>query len=131
MAKKKRKERTASIKPEELLKPIDFRKFGSDDDPCFGKLYDLSAKECKMCGDQELCGVVFAHNLHNVRKNIESESKFKDLDLPRDFDNPTIIKWIKQKRKEKMERSEIITLGMDLYGLTKPEMRIAYRKSKK
>lgn len=130
MAKKKRKEREASVKPKALLTPLDFTKFGTDDDPCFGKLYDLSAPECKICGDQELCGVVFSQNMHIVRKDIEDKSKFKDLDLPRDYDNPAIIKWIKQKVKEGMGRKEIITLGMDLYGVTKPEMRTAYKKSK-
>lgn len=130
MAKKKRKEREASVKPKALLTPLDFTKFGTDDDPCFGKLYDLSAPECKICGDQELCGVVFSQNMHIVRKDIEDKSKFKDLDLPRDYDNPAIIKWIKQKVKEGMDRKEIITLGMDLYGVTKPEMRTAYKKSK-
>lgn len=130
MAKKKRKEREASVKPKTLLTPLDFTKFGTDDDPCFGKLYDLSAPECKICGDQELCGVVFSQNMHIVRKDIEDKSKFKDLDLPRDYDNPAIIKWIKQKVKEGMGRKEIITLGMDLYGVTKPEMRTAYKKSK-
>ena len=130
MAKKKRKEREASVKPSQLLKPLDFTKFGSEDDPCFGKLYDLSAAECKICGDQELCGVVFSQNMHSVRAKVEDKTKFKDLDLPRDFDNPTLIKWIKQKIKEKLKRPDIITLGMDLYGLTKSEMRIAYKKAK-
>lgn len=130
MAKKKRKEREASVKPEALLKPFDFTKFGTEDDPCFGKLYDLSAPECKICGDQELCGVIFSQNMHSIRKELEDKTKFKDLDLPRDYDNLTIIKWVKQKRKEGMDRKEIITLGVDLYGVTKPEMRIAYKKSK-
>ena len=131
MAKKKRKEREATVKKEALLKPLDFTKFGSEDDPCFGKLYDLSAPECKICGDQELCGVVFSQNMHTVRGNIENKSKFKDLDLPRDYENPTILKWVKQKINEGLKRQEIITLGMDLYGTTKPEMRIAYKNANK
>ena len=130
MAKAKRKERKASVEPKVFLKPIDFKKFGSEDDPCFGKLYDLSAPECKICGDQELCGVVFSQNMTKERTKIESKSKFKDLDLPRDFDNPTIIKWVKAKIKEGMKRTEVITLGMDLYGVTKSEMRLAHKKAK-
>lgn len=130
MAKKKRKEREATIKPEALLKPIDYTKFGTEDDPCFGKLYDLSAPECKICGDQELCGVVFSQNMTKERTKIESQSKFKDLELPRDTNNPVIIKWVKAKQKEGLKRTEIISVGMDLYGVTKTEMRELIRKAK-
>jgi len=69
------------LSEEEMLKPLDIEKFGSDSDPCFGKLYSLSSSECKRCGDSEICGSVFAQRLNGKREIIESGKRFKDIEL--------------------------------------------------
>lgn len=69
------------LSEEEMLKPLDIEKFGSDSDPCFGKLYSLSSSECKRCGDSEICGSVFAQRLNSKREIIESGKRFKDIEL--------------------------------------------------
>lgn len=55
----KRKSRDSELMEEvDFSKPLlDIYKLGGDEDPCFGKLHDLTASECIRCGDSELCQV--------------------------------------------------------------------------
>jgi hypothetical protein len=62
-----------------LKKPFDVMQFGSEDDPCFGKLYDLTTPECQACGDSEACSIVFLRELS--RKRLAKESDNYNLDL--------------------------------------------------
>lgn len=64
----------------DILKPLDVTEFGSEDDPCFGKLHDLKAEECMDCGDSEFCTIVQSQNLHKERLEIEAKQKFKDVE---------------------------------------------------
>lgn len=82
MSKKpdKREPRDSKVPIKKLLIPFDVTKFGSEDDPCFGKLYDLSALECQECGDIELCAIAFAQGQHIARAKAEGEARFKDLE---------------------------------------------------
>lgn len=61
------------------MKPIDISILGTDDDPCFGKHYDLKAEECQRCGDHEFCSIAMAQNLHKTRNEIEGKSDFLDV----------------------------------------------------
>lgn len=74
-----RKIRDSKIPDEALLKPFDVAKFGSDEDPCFGTLYSLTAEECLVCGDHELCAIVFANQAHV--KRVKDEKKHPALDM--------------------------------------------------
>lgn len=76
-----RQARNSNVRPEFLLTPFDVMKFGSEEDPCFGKLYDLSELECQNCGDQEQCSILFLSKLR--KKRLETEKKFpmKDLEI--------------------------------------------------
>ena len=63
------------------LQVIDITKLGiSEYDPCFGKGYNLSTKECKLCGDSELCALKMAQVLKITRKELEEKNHYKDLD---------------------------------------------------
>lgn len=75
-----RKERITNFKDELLLRPFDVTKFGSDNDPCFGKKYDLSADECQECGDIELCAIAFSHKQTLLRLKKEEKFPMKDLE---------------------------------------------------
>ena len=81
MSKKRKTRNKVKLTDKEMLKPIDIELFGSDDDPCFGKLYKLSTPECKRCGDSEICATVMAQRLNVKRKGIESKNRFKDIEL--------------------------------------------------
>lgn len=78
---KERKSRNKIDKSKfDLLKPIDVLSMGSDDDPCFGKHYDLLAKECRMCGDSEFCAIVKSQNLKIDNLLERGDQKFKDIE---------------------------------------------------
>ncbi len=76
-----RQSRTSRKQPN-LIEPIDVTKFGSNEDPCFGKLFSLTADECLVCGDSSLCLIVFQNN--QTRKRLNEEKKLKPLDLKLD-----------------------------------------------
>lgn len=81
-----RESRTKLTKKKDLVKqldnliPIDIYQLGSKDDPCFGKLFDLKAEECALCGDSEFCQIALTQNLHVNRAEIAKEVKFLDIE---------------------------------------------------
>jgi len=74
-----RKKRDSQIPAKKLLIPFDVTKFGSDEDPCFGKLFSLMEEECQLCGDNEICEIVFANRAN--AKRIAEEKKIHALDM--------------------------------------------------
>jgi len=85
MAKSREPKSKPSIKNADVLEPIDISKLGGEDDPCFGKLYDLKAMECKTeCGDAELCQIAFMHGLKARRLLEEEKTDYKDLATGKD-----------------------------------------------
>ena len=125
MAKRKPKKKpTAGI---DFLEPIDLSLIGTKDDPCFGKLYNLSTDECKRCGDSELCGVVFSQAMSKARNKINKKSRFKDIELEADT-NPSLTKWVASKKKEGLKRFEIIKLAKKTYGSSRHEIKTIYKK---
>lgn len=130
MAKeKKRKARKETVQAEEFLKPIDITKFGTDDDPCFGKHYNLSESECKRCGDNGLCAIVTAQKLSIERKNIEGEQKFKDLERG-SKENKALESWIKDKISEGISRVDIIKKAKSTFGVNREEVKDIYKRLK-
>jgi hypothetical protein len=129
--KGKRKKRKAT-KGVDFSKPIDIHKVGSDDDPCFGKLYDLSHDTCKRCGDSELCAVVFAQNMAKQRKKLESKTKFKDilLDKEDEKENKALKKWVKKKVEAGMPRIKIIKKAKATFGSSRKEIKDIIKKIK-
>jgi len=80
MAKDRTSRKKIKQEDHDLMEPIDVLSLGSEDDPCFGKLHDLLAKECKSCGDSDFCAIVKAQGLHKARINIETKQRFKDIE---------------------------------------------------
>jgi hypothetical protein len=93
-----RSSRDSKVPDKVFLRPFDITKYGSEDDPCFGKEYDLNADECTICGDLELCAIAFAQNQSRVRIQLESENKFKDLEEGDMIRETTIREFISGKR---------------------------------
>jgi hypothetical protein len=128
--KDKREAREQSLKDDEFLKPIDVTQFGTDNDPCFGKLYNLAEDECRRCGDQALCGLVFGQNLHVKRKGIEDKNRFKDLEMSKEEpkNNKALTKWVKSKKEEGLSRTEVIKKAKYTYGSTREEIKEIWKK---
>lgn len=122
----KRQKQTNLPATTSLLTPINLKMIGSNNDPCFGKSYDLSTKECKMCGDSELCCIKMAENLGKTRKQLESENQYKDLEDKIDIEG--LKKLYKAQKKKGKSKKEIIDLFQSKYELTQKEARTLYRQ---
>lgn len=111
----KRKPRKTTDIPN-LLQPFDITKFGTDEDPCFGKLNDPKAPECQRCGDFEFCSIVMAQNLAQKRIKVEKKNEFKDLEK-----TPPIEK-VRQFMKKKLanhSRVRVVALTTKKFNISK------------
>lgn len=129
MAKKKKdklKEVRKELETGDIFEPIDITKLGSGNDPCFGKNYDLSTKECKMCGDSELCCIKFTALMGKTRKELEAETKFKDLEPLVDIEG--CKKYYRKLVREKLGKKEILDNLQSKFELSRKEARDIYRK---
>ena len=119
MSKRKTRDKI-KVTDKQMLKPLNIEDFGSDDDPCFGKLFDLATAECKRCGDSEICGVVFAQKLNTVRTKVEEKHRFKDIELEYESEEAIYIKKLKGKG---FKAGKIIRLVKKKYNLSKQEVK--------
>lgn len=129
MAKKKKdllKEVRDEFENGDILKPLDISSIGTNSDPCFGKSYDLSTKECKMCGDSELCCIKFTALMGKTRKELESENNYKDLESLVDVEG--CKKYYRKLKRDNLSKKEIIDKLQAKYELSRDEARQLYRK---
>lgn len=128
MAKKDKKNKLPDLEKQDPLEPIDITTLGSNGDPCFGKGYDLSTKECKMCGDAELCAFKMSQNLRITRKELEDKNNYKDLDILEDTD--AIKKYMRSLKRKGLKRKEIIQKSMEKFEVPKEGIRKLYKELK-
>lgn len=95
-----RKPRNNNQPVEKFLQPFDVTQFGSEEDPCFGKEYDLTTSECQACGDHELCAISFTRTIRDKRKKFELETDVKDKEIS----ELETIKEIKDFVKDKLSK---------------------------
>jgi len=122
---KKKKSLLPDLSKMDILKPLSITDIGSNGDPCFGKAYDLSTKECKMCGDSELCAIVFAQTMNTTRGEIEKEKHFKDMDVL--IDIPGVKKYMRKLKRTGYIKKDIITMSMAKFEIAKSDTRDIYR----
>jgi hypothetical protein len=123
MAKKKQK--LPSIKDHDPLVPIDIKNLGNGED-CFGKGYDLSTKECKLCGDSELCALKLSQSLNVTRKKLDEENHYKDLDVLEDIS--AIKKVMKSLKRKGKTRKEIIDECTHKFEVPSKDLRKIYKE---
>ena len=109
-----------------ILKPLNIDMIGSNDDPCFGKEYDLSTEECKICGDSELCCIKFASLMGKTRKELEENNKYKDLEV--NIDIKSLKRDIRIAKRKGDLKKDIIDKIQSKYELTREEARMLYKK---
>lgn len=129
MVKKKVKEQKqlSVLESTPILTPINIDSIGStNNDPCFGKHYDLTTDECKLCGDSELCCIKFANSLGKTRKSLEEKNKYKDLEIL--VDKVAVRKTIRYLIRKGDEKSTIIQKLQAKYELSQKEARMLYRE---
>lgn len=126
---KKIKKKEIDLSKEDIFKPIlSVDVLGTKDDPCFGKLFDLTTSECKQCGDSELCSICFAQKMNKTREEIEKESHFKDLDILVDIKG--VKKYMRTLIRKELSKKEIIEKSMSKFEITKSDARDIYRQLK-
>lgn len=129
MARKKKETKVDLIKVDkvDIFKPLSLEDIGSNNDPCFGKEYDLSTKECKLCGDSELCAIAFAQSMRTTRKEMETASHYKDLDVL--IDTKGIKKYIRTQKRNGDDKKTIIQKVMRKYEVTRDDARVLYKNT--
>lgn len=109
----KRKPRNKMSKTIDVLKPVTLDMLGTEDDPCFGKLFEPKAEECSRCGDCELCAIMMQQNNHINRAKIEAEGTFKDLEeKDMKLADPKMVR--KMVRRRVKELAKLKPKGQDL-----------------
>lgn len=139
MAKKEKKNKEELQKPSEnnhfgvdifqVMTPKDVRSIGTDNDPCFGKSYDLTTSECKKCGDSELCSIAFSMKMKKERRKINVEEDFKDIEL--EIDKDKAFKYIRKLKKNGEDRKSIIKSLSKEFDTTTEIAGIFYKKWRK
>lgn len=125
----KKKQTLPDIKNQDPLEPINIAELGSNSDPCFGIGHDLSTKECKLCGDSELCAFKMSQNMNITRKELEQKNQYKDLDVLED--TVGIKKYIRGLIRKGKERKEIITKTVEKFEVPRKRIRELYKECKK
>lgn len=125
----KKKQTLPDIKNQDPLEPINIAELGSNGDPCFGIGYDLSTKECKLCGDSELCAFKMSQNMNITRKELEQKNQYKDLDVLED--TVGIKKYIRGLIRKGKERKEVITKTVEKFEVPRKRIRKLYKECKK
>ena len=128
MKSKKDKKKLPDLAKTDILRPLTINEIGSNGDPCFGKHYDLTTKECKLCGDSELCAIVFAQSLNKTREELEKENHFKDMDVL--IDVPGIKKYMRGLKRRDKTKKEIIQGCVTRFAISLDDARSIYKQLK-
>ena len=122
----RKKQELPDLSKTNILKPITLDMIGSNGDPCFGKNYDLSTEECKICGDSELCCIKFSNSLGKTRKELEKENNYKDLDIL--IDKTAAKKMFRTLKRKGEDKKFIIDKLQKKFELTRQETRLLYKE---
>lgn len=123
---KKTKQKLPSLEKTPILQPVDINSLGSGNDPCFGKEYDLSTEECRMCGDSELCCIKFAALMGKTRKELEEENQYKDIEVL--VDKVAARKTFRALKRKGEDKKTILDKLQAKYQLSRKEVRLLYRE---
>lgn len=108
------------------LEPFNLSKIGNDKDPCFGKGYNLTTKECKMCGDSELCCLQMSQALGKTRKQLEIENNYKDLEILEDV--KAIKKYLRTLKRKGFDRKQIVVKASEKFEVPSKIIRKIYKE---
>lgn len=100
---KRKRRNTMAEKKIDLNIPISIELLGTEDDPCFAKLFDPRENECKRCGDAEICSIAMGQKNHILRMGQEKKGNFKDveeLDIVKPVDKKVLRKSIRNRVRE-------------------------------
>lgn len=125
----KKKNNLPDLSNHDPLVPFSLEELGSSNDPCFGRAYDLSTKECKQCGASELCAIKMSQELNITRRQLEEQNHYKDLDSLEDVAG--IKKYIRGLIRKGKERREIVQKTSEKFEVPKKIIRKIYKELNK
>lgn len=121
-----KKQKLPDLTQQDPLEPFDITSLGSNGDPCFGKEYNLATKECKMCGDSELCAFKMSQALNITRKELEDKNHYKDLDMLEDIKG--IKKFMRALIRKGKDKKDIIKKTSEKFEVPKKDIRKIYKQ---
>lgn len=125
LKKKTKGKNLPDITKVDIMKPLSVNDIGTNGDPCFGKEYDLSTNECKMCGDSELCAIVFAQTMNKTRGKLEKEQHFKDMDVL--IDIQAVKKFMRKLKRSGSGKKVILDEAQAKFEISREDVRDIYR----
>lgn len=120
------KQKLPDLTNHDPLMPFDLSKIGTNDDPCFGKAYDLSTPECKQCGDSELCAIKMSQMLRVTRKELDDKNQYKDLDVLEDVAG--MKKYMRGLIRKDKSRKEIVQKTSEKFEVPTKIVRKIYKE---
>lgn len=109
------------------MKPVKLLDLGGENDPCFGKLYSLTAPECARCGDYEACSIATQSRMLKEVESEESSKPFKDVqeaELITQQDKELKLKMVKMAKKTPnkwISLEKIVPIARTFWNLTEVE----------
>lgn len=120
----------------DIMVPLQYLSLGSKDDPCFGQ-YSAKAKECKRCGDSEVCAAVSTNKLLMEITEVEKTQEFKDNHEGTLVDNQNLeiaalmIKRCNKKPDEWLSIKNLIPKLTEKFNLTARDEDILFQRCTK
>ncbi len=95
----------------DLTKPVSKSQYAKMDkelygDTCFGREWDMETRECQMCHDSEMCGLICHTRLKKMEAKLDQEVKKLDT---LDFDGikqSQLFMWLKAEQRTSKELLE-------------------------
>ena len=126
-----RRERKNRAVNRDLSTPfVDIAKLGTEEDPCFGKHYDLNAEECIQCGEIETCSIAFLQQLKVKRLQAERNNAHLDLEMDKLEKSKQIRDFINEYIKKGSSKSLIITKARRRFKMNKDQLVLIYDELK-
>src|SRR5687768_15964280 len=63
----------------DLTKPLKMNNFVTAGGDCFGELWDITHKQCSVCSDNAICGIVTGHNARQMAQQMHKIKTYLDV----------------------------------------------------
>lgn len=97
----------------DLTVPLNKKEIEMSDESCFGRMWDMTSKECPQCADRDVCAILFKDSVDIRGKQIEEDLGSKFLS-DADFENLTSDNLIDKVTSGVTTSSELIQIGMEV-----------------
>jgi len=119
----------------DLLQPVNVGELKQliKDDDCFGKEWNPQHKDCSICADVEVCGIIYQDT-----KVMPAKVKFDKETLPLDMATFEAVNWgqikklVRQYEKddEPLSMDELVEIAMTQSGMKDPQIVMLYIEQK-